>query len=179
MAEKVSASYRFAPETLDLLERLSKRIGTTKTEVLEDGARAAGALLIEGHQTGVADLREIHRRYGTEGRLVISVALENDQAVGRLSINGEAVEDVRARPWVDEKAGKAHVFVEVDREHVVEPPRFAKIGPEPVLLGSPRTAVGWLPWPPQPNVGIVVELADIERILEGREPLVVAGNDAL
>jgi len=161
MTPRVPASFKFPAEFHDLLDHLAQVTRTTKTGALEDGARLAAMLVAEASRQAHSDLRTIVERYGPDARIVISVAMESEQPVGRLVINGKPVEDVRARPYVDRHAGEAHVYLEVLGDP--DRPLLAKIGDEPLFIGLPRSPVGSLPWPPKPNLGIVIDLADLPQ----------------
>jgi hypothetical protein len=166
MTPRVPASFKFPAEFNDLLDRLARVTGTTKTGVLEDGARLAEMLLAAASRRAHSDLRTIIERYGPDARIAITVEKDDGLPVGKLVINAQPVEDVRARPHLDRDAGEVHIFLEVLVDERPDRQLLATIGDEPLSIRFPRSPVGSLPWPPKPNLGIVIDLADLPKLDE-------------
>jgi len=176
MAAKVTASFKFTPQLHYLLNHLGTETRTSKTRVLADSVVDTSGLLGDALEQTHSDLGVIAERYGSHARIVIAVELEGERPIGKLLINGEPPEDVRATPWV--AADEAYVVLTVSEDHAEGRPRVAKIGSQPLFLTpAPRLPIGPLPWPPrQPNLAIVMELGELDRLVGELEVADTASN---
>jgi hypothetical protein len=158
MAETTTTTFRFPAAFHNMLGLMANWVKASRTEFIQKSVILTAELLNDASLRAHTDLAELRERYGDDARILIGVLEEDGQPVAGVTINGEHVDDVHARPYVDEDAGEAHVFLEVVRWPPAEHAHFMPIGEEALFVAYPRFPVGALPWPPKPNLGIVIEL---------------------
>lgn len=171
MAETKSTTFRLPVELLELLDRMSKQLGTTNTKIVERSVLFTARLLDQASKNSHADLAALRKRYGHDGRIVMGVVgqAEDGSPIARLKINGEEPEDVFAAAFVDGESGnRVFMFMEVLRLSSANP-KFIELGDEALFVPIARFPVGTLPWPPKPNLAIQIELKDIEQLAEQAE----------
>ena len=160
-----TTSFRFDQPFLEFLERMATSHGLSKTEVVRQSTLIVGALFAEAQRNALADLAALLERYGDDAELLCGVEIgSNGIPVGNILIDGEPVDDVLARPYVDQQAGVAHLYLEVTRERS-EGPNHVPFGNEWLFVPQLQMPIGQLPWPPRKDLGIKIRLEDLADLL--------------
>jgi hypothetical protein len=159
---KSTYSFRISDEHAGWLEDAHEAIGTTKSGLLEDALELAE----QTNNAAAANLGSLWRamaeRYGEDAEVTTWVDLEDDGLpVVRVRVNGEEQPELRGHVTIDEKRGKAHVFLELDGWTIV---RYgsAYLGPSMVATLPLRSSVTF-PWPPDPvhRTAAVARIGDV------------------
>jgi hypothetical protein len=164
MVKSTTTSFRFDEPFLDFLERLATSHGMSKTDVVRQSTLTVGALFAAARADALADLAALRERYGDDAELRCGVDVaSNGIPVGWVTIDGDPTDDVRVRPYVDQQAGVAHLYLDVTRERA-EGPNHVPFGKEWLFVPRPQMPVGELPWPPQRQV-LEIQLGKLAELL--------------
>jgi hypothetical protein len=165
LVKTATTSFRLDQPFLEFLERLATSHGLSKTEVVRQSTLIVGALFAEAQRNALADLAALRERHGDDAELLCTVEIgSNGIPVGMVVIDGEPVDDVHARPYVDQQAGVAHLYLEVTRERA-ESPNHVPFGNEWLFVPRPQMPMGELPWPPRKDLIIKIRLGDLADLL--------------
>jgi hypothetical protein len=166
MVKTATTSFRFDQPFLEFLERMATAHGLSKTEVVRQSTLIVGALFAEARANALADLAALRERYGDDAELLCAVEIgSNGIPVGKVAIDLELVDDVLVRPYVDQQAGVAHLYLDVTRERA-EGPNHVPFGREWLFVPRPQIPIGQLPWPPRKDLGLKVRLGDLAEMLD-------------
>jgi hypothetical protein len=160
---KATTTFRFDEPFLDFLERMATAHGLSKTEVVRQSTLIVGALFAAARADALADLAALRERYGDDAELRCGIRVaSNGIPVGWVVIDGEPTDDVRVRPYVDQRAGVAHLYLDVTRERA-EAPNHVPFGKEWLFVPRPQMPIGELTWPPTGEQLIILlgELAEL------------------
>jgi hypothetical protein len=159
-----TTSFRFDEPFLEFLERFATSHGLSKTDVVRQSTLIVGALFASARADALADLAALRERYGDDAELRCGVGVaSNGIPVGWVVIDGEPTDDVRVRPYIDQQAGVAHLYLEVTRERA-EGPNHVPFGKEWLFVPRPQMPVGELNWPPQKEE-LRIRLGDLADLL--------------
>jgi predicted transcriptional regulator len=170
MTRNPTTTFRLDEAFLERLERTAKRYGVSRAEVVRKAVAVLTLLFEEAKQDALAELAALRERYDDDDvQLIASVSKSAEgNPEARLVIDGAAPEDVRAFPVLAEGMDKVHVFL--DFNHGDRAPVLAYVGDEALLIPRAQLPIGELPWPPDPTLGIVIRLGDIDLILDQEVP---------
>ncbi len=145
---------------MQLIVDFAGHLHITKTQVVEDAVVMAATTYNLATESLSLALGELAQRYGDDAPLTIRVVPgDDDQGEVVALIDSLPPDDVITALSIDEQAGVAHVFVDVDGWY---PTRLGttQLGGE-VLLTRPLRSITSLPWPANPTLGLIGRLGEL------------------
>lgn len=174
MAKKAITGFRFAEELVGMLDGFARFLGVTRTRLVEQAVVAAVRLhdvasIVHNQMVG-----ELVSRYGEDAPVTLRLDDENEVV---LLIDGAFPDDVATHLVSDERNHKAYVYLTLrdwDR------PGYGSVAlGDSVYLTVPTMPFAALPFPPEPNMGLVARLGDLRDQSEAGTVVSLPAEEAM
>jgi hypothetical protein len=162
-----------------LVARLAEVYEVSKGKVMRQALGLLAQLQIAAANDSYSTVAALVERYGEGAEIHIAV-FETDDGLpsGGITIDGKAVDDVRAVPVVDLGSDSCYVFLDVAGTAHHDPVFVTTGDDEAMMVRHARLSAGRLPWPPDPDnrLALVMRLEEMPSTLSWELAQLSAGN---
>jgi hypothetical protein len=162
-----------------LVARLAEIYEISRGKVMRQALGVLAQLQIAAGNDSYSTVAALVERYGENAEIHIAVfERDNGLPTAGLTIDGKAVDDVRALSVVDLGSDSCYVFLEVDDTPAHDPVFITTGADEAMMVRDARLSAGKLPWPPDPDnrLALVMRLQDLPSELSWELAQLSNGN---
>jgi hypothetical protein len=162
-----------------LVARLAEVYEISKGKVMRQALGVLAQLQIAAGNDSYSTVAALVERYGENAEIHIAVFEQEDGLPSAgLTIDGQAVDDVRVLPVVDLGSDSCYVFLEVDGAAQHDPVFITTGADEAMMVRQARLSAGKLPWPPDPDnrLALVMRLGELPSELSWELAQLANGN---